>query len=240
MATKEQAIEQDKNEAVLKNNEGTKLFEQEDYEGAVKAFTEAVAHDSKFETAYFNRAMAYRKLGKHSEADLDISKYEALERAQEQQTKEAERQEKGSAGPVQTDKMATVKNDEGLRLLSAGDYQAAITAFTEAIDREPTLQSAYRNRAQAYRRLGRLDEADADLTQVESGKLSLSSVSVPNLGISSAGDVFEKLAYVVAIALGIGFAIGVWAILGTVGLITLFGMALFVWGIKWGWIWFLK
>lgn len=232
---------QDKNEAVLENNEGIKLFEAGDYDGAVKEFAKAIDHDSQFETAYHNRAMALRKLGRHRDADIDLHKLDTIQKAQaEVEKKEKKERKKQEQVAYTTDKLAVMKNDEGLRYLSAGDYQAAITAFTEALTREPNLESAYRNRAQSYRKLGMLQEAEADFQKVGSRGIGIGSIGVRNLRSASAADIFEKIAYGAAFFLSLGFAVGLWALLGTFGVIALFGMALFVWGIKWSWIFFLK
>ena len=238
MSTKEDVLGDNKNQALLKNNEGTQLFQADDLEGAIRAFTEAIREDPRFETAYHNRAMAYRKVGKHREADLDLYQVSSIQKVQERESAQGEKQEKKTVR--ETDKLAIIANDEGLRLLGAGDFQGSIKAFTEAIERDPRLESAYRNRAQAYRRLGMIQEAESDLQHVDSRGLSLSSVGMPKLGISSSAELFEKVAYILAIILAIGFAIFIWAILGPIGVLTLFGGALFVWAIKWGWIWFLK
>ena len=56
-----------------------------------------------------------------------------------------------------------MKANQGRRLLDAGDYEGAITACTEAIELEPGSIGARRTRAEAYRRLGREKEAEADL-----------------------------------------------------------------------------
>ena len=49
------------------------------------------------------------------------------------------------------------------RLIDAGDYDGAIAACTEAIALNSNNAGAYRTRAEAYRRLGREYEANADV-----------------------------------------------------------------------------
>ena len=52
---------------------------------------------------------------------------------------------------------AVARNDEGVRLLHAGDYEGAVAAFTEALAMDPDFETAYRNRASAFeiqKRLG--------------------------------------------------------------------------------------
>ena len=55
------------------------------------------------------------------------------------------------------------KNQEGERLLGAGDLQGAVAAFTVALRDSANFPNALRNRSEAYRRLGRLQDADADI-----------------------------------------------------------------------------
>ena len=57
---------------------------------------------------------------------------------------------------------AADKVDEGARLLSAGDYEGAIAAYTEAIDLDPSFGWAYYYRAEARKRLGMLSKSEAD------------------------------------------------------------------------------
>ena len=66
------------------------------------------------------------------------------------------------------------KNAEGVRLLLAAKYEEAIAAFSEAIDLDPEYISAYRNRAEAYGKLKRDREAEADNEKVRSfGEVNL-------------------------------------------------------------------
>ena len=58
---------------------------------------------------------------------------------------------------------AGAKAIEGASLLNSGDYDGSIAACTESIELNPGQVGAYRTRAQAYRKLGRTAEADADL-----------------------------------------------------------------------------
>ena len=59
------------------------------------------------------------------------------------------------------------KNDDGLRLRQVGDIEGAVEAFTQAITLNPNFESAYRNRAEAFRRLGKTDQATGDLDKAE-------------------------------------------------------------------------
>ena len=63
---------------------------------------------------------------------------------------------------MQVRRAATAKNREGLTLLKTEHYEAAVNAFSDAVLYDPDYARAYRSRAEAYRKLGRLDAAEAD------------------------------------------------------------------------------
>ena len=54
---------------------------------------------------------------------------------------------------------------KGEQLLSAGDVDGAIAAYTEASRLDPEDQQAYFNRAVVYARMGNFDKAIADFTK---------------------------------------------------------------------------
>jgi len=54
-------------------------------------------------------------------------------------------------------------NSEGCQLLKGGQYEEAIERFSEALRLSPAFYDAYRNRAEAYRSLGRTALAESDL-----------------------------------------------------------------------------
>lgn len=60
------------------------------------------------------------------------------------------------------------KIHDGRRLLILGSYRDAVKAFTEVISNHPGLSSAWRYIAEAYRRLGEIEKADAALKEAES------------------------------------------------------------------------
>ena len=78
------------------------------------------------------------------------------------------------------------KNIEGTQLLSTGDDEGAIVAFTEALELNPGFDGALRNRARAYRNLGREQEAVADLSAAEALDAS-SKRDAPDSGVVPAG-----------------------------------------------------
>ena len=56
---------------------------------------------------------------------------------------------------------------QGMVLRGAKDYEASIGMFTEALARNPHLMNVYRYRAEAYRRVGMVNEAQADEDRAE-------------------------------------------------------------------------
>lgn len=57
---------------------------------------------------------------------------------------------------------AARKNQEGLKLLEQGKYEEALRKFDEAIEIDPENASAWLNRSNTYRELGREAEADTN------------------------------------------------------------------------------
>ena len=56
---------------------------------------------------------------------------------------------------------------EGMRRLQAGEYHAAVYAFSAAITIDPHHWTAYFRRAEAHRQLGLEEQADSDLEKAE-------------------------------------------------------------------------
>ena len=126
---------------VDKFSQGVQLLSAGDLNGAIAAFTTVIAIDPDSfhaSAADHRRAEAYLRGG-------------ALSSSQGSETIRA----------------AGQKSLEGWRLLSSGDYEGAIAACTEAIKLLPHSIGAYRTRAEAYERLGRKDEAEADAKAAE-------------------------------------------------------------------------
>ncbi len=67
-----------------------------------------------------------------------------------------------------TNRSGIEKNDEGIKLLHAGEYERALEGFTKAIELYPGFVGAYQNRAEAYRKLGRERDARRDLEKISS------------------------------------------------------------------------
>ncbi|MEZ4710386.1 MAG: tetratricopeptide repeat protein [Caldilineaceae bacterium] len=63
------------------------------------------------------------------------------------------------------DSFAVYYLDEGTQLLADKEFDAALEAFSTAIDKDPKLVDAYAHRAWLYNRLGDTDKAIADMAQ---------------------------------------------------------------------------
>ena len=63
---------------------------------------------------------------------------------------------------------AMTRVNEGIRFVRAREYESSVAAFTEAIELDPSFIGALRSRADAYTKLGKHQEARADLALVES------------------------------------------------------------------------
>ena len=59
-------------------NRGWDYAEQGDYENAIEEYDEAIRLDPQLALAYHVRGLAYQRLGKSTEAELDIAKAKEL------------------------------------------------------------------------------------------------------------------------------------------------------------------
>ena len=156
-------------DAAAKVEEGRRLFQLGEYEGAVAALTEAISLYPRSKTAHSIRAFAYERLGERPKAKEDREAIAAI---------------KSSPLPVTGDEVIA-RNVEGRRLLEAGDPAAALSAFDEAIAAEPEFVDAYRNRAEVHRRLGNEAEAAADSEEASSIEDALRERQADQSGPSS-------------------------------------------------------
>ena len=136
-------------DASAKTEEGRRLFQAGDDEGAVAAFSEAVSLYPRSLTAYSLRSQVYHRLGQPVNATADMQAIAAIRRS--------------AVSPPGEEAVAAV--EEGRRLLDAGDATAAIDQFTSAITNEPDFVEAYRARADAFRMAGNESEAAADMEE---------------------------------------------------------------------------
>jgi tetratricopeptide (TPR) repeat protein len=122
---------------------GIKLFEQKDYDGAIKELSEAIKRDSKLAEAYAYRARAY-----NSKSDYDRGLSDANMAIQLNPT------------------LAIAYYARAYVYLNKEDYNSAISDYTQAIRLDPKYTYAYFNRGLAYQNKGDYNSAIADYTQV--------------------------------------------------------------------------
>ena len=142
----------------------------------------------------------------------------------------------GENTTISREDLAVEKNNEGVSRFKAGDLAGAARAFQEAMNFDPSLDEARENRDMAISRLGYdplTENRDQEARRREK-----------DFDIDSGGESLERLVqyalYALAAVIGIGLMIGIYAILGPVGIVLLIVGCLFVWGIKWSWLFFLK
>ena len=142
----------------------------------------------------------------------------------------------GENTTISREDLAVEKNNEGVSRFKAGDLAGAARAFQEALQFDPSLDEARENRDMAIKRLGR-DPVDDDAELVRTRREE-------DFAVDSGGETLEKLVqyamYALAAVIGIALMVGIYAILGPVGIVLLIVGCLFVWGIKWSWLLFLK
>lgn len=142
----------------------------------------------------------------------------------------------GENTTISREDLAVEKNNEGVSRFKAGDLAGAARAFQEALQFDPSLDEARENRDMAIKRLGR-DPIGDDEELVRTRREE-------DFEVDSGGETLERLVqyamYALAAVIGIALMVGIYAILGPVGIVLLIVGCLFVWGIKWSWLLFLK
>lgn len=132
--------------------------------------------------------------------------------------------------------LAVEKNNEGVSRFKAGDLAGAARAFHEALGFDPSLDEARENRDMAISRLG-YDPLTED-RDVEARRRER------DFDVDTGGETLEKLIqyalYALAAVIGVALLIGIYSILGPVGIVLLIVGCVFVWAIKWSWLFFLK
>jgi tetratricopeptide (TPR) repeat protein len=124
-------------------NNGTKYYEQEDYEKAVSEFSKAIALSPNHTNAYFNRGLACSDRGDYAEAIADYT--------------QAIRIDPNNAGAY---------NNRGNAYNGKKDYDRAIADYTQALRINPNYAKAYGNRGNAHYNMANYDKAITDYTQV--------------------------------------------------------------------------
>lgn len=132
--------------------------------------------------------------------------------------------------------LAVEKNNEGVSRFKAGDLAGAARAFNEALQFDSSLDEARENRDMAIKRLGYdplTEDRDVEARRREK-----------DFDVDTGGQVLERLVqyamYALAAVIGIALLVGIFSILGWLGITLLIVGALFVWGIKWSWLFLVK
>ena len=122
-----------------------------DYPGAVSDFTNAILYNPTEKESYYNRALALKASGKINEAIADYDKYISL-------------------NTDNTRYLADGYQNRGVAKTIIKDYAGAVADLTVAIKLFPEDAVLYTNRADAYRKMGKIALATADETKAASLK----------------------------------------------------------------------
>jgi tetratricopeptide (TPR) repeat protein len=141
--TAQELLEQGLKYVAALNNQGDALATQEDFDGALNNFDEAIRLKPDYALAYSNRSDILVRKGDFNGAVQDSTKAIELD-----------------------PNFAGAYNNRGVALIGKQDYTGAIRDFTRAIDlKYNNLHLAYFNRGIARKNLGDLDGAIQDYTE---------------------------------------------------------------------------
>jgi tetratricopeptide (TPR) repeat protein len=84
-------------DAVRKNVEGLKLYQEGKYEEALRKYNEAIEMDAGYAAPWINRSAVHRKLGREADADDDMKWYESLRQAERTEKVKQRREAEASA-----------------------------------------------------------------------------------------------------------------------------------------------
>jgi hypothetical protein len=142
----------------------------------------------------------------------------------------------GENSTISNADLAVEKNNEGVSRFKAGDLAGAAKAFNEALQFDASLDEARENRDMAIKRLGYdplTEDRDVEARRREK-----------DFEVDTGGEGLERLVqyamYALAASIGVALLIGIYSILGPVGIILMIVGCAFVWGIKWSWLLLLK
>jgi Tfp pilus assembly protein PilF len=162
------------NPAIEAYNQGTAAFEKRDFATASQMFEEAVTHDPEFRQAWGALSVVYLEVGKNQEAVEAAEKAIALGSTDVmvlQSRWEAYRNlgDEARAAQAQEDLIKTGNAaeeakkvyNEGVKLLKAGDEEAAYAKFQSAVRFDPNLRAAQLAVATTALKVERYAEAEA-------------------------------------------------------------------------------
>jgi tetratricopeptide (TPR) repeat protein len=122
---------------------GNSYFNNEEYDNAIKAYSQAISIYAEFFDAYHNRGLAYYKKGKYEEAISDFSRVIGKNPQSVQDY-----------------------NSRALAYLKTGQFTYAVDDYSKVISMSPNSAEAYHNRGIAYANSGKYDEAIDDYNKV--------------------------------------------------------------------------
>ena len=139
---------------------GVECYNNNDFEGAIKDYTKAIAIDSDFIDAYNDRGAVYYEIGKYEDAINDYTKVISLK----SDCKEA-------------------YNNRGASYSALKKYKDAINDYNEALNIDSEYKWSYNNRGIIYSRFGKYEDAINDF---ESAIKLDSNFNMPyfNMGIT--------------------------------------------------------
>ena len=169
----DKAIELDPKFASAYNNRGYAYNDLGEYNKAIPDLDKAIELDPKFASAYNNRGHTYNELGESDKAISDLDKAIELDpkdavaynnrgyayNGLEEYDKAISDFEKA----IELDPMnANPYKHYGVTLKKRGDFAKALELITKAIELNPKYKEAYEERAEVYRSLGKIVEAEKD------------------------------------------------------------------------------
>jgi len=141
-ATEKERKERNRMTAWDFNRQGDRYYDLEQYEEAVKSYTEAIQLQANNSMFYNNRGCAYGGLGEYDKAISDYNKAIELDSFN-----------------------STAYHNRGYTYNNLKEYEKAISDYGKAIELSPNNATAYNNRGSIYIVLGRTDEAISDLNK---------------------------------------------------------------------------
>ncbi|MBR1396257.1 MAG: tetratricopeptide repeat protein [Selenomonadaceae bacterium] len=128
--------------AAQRFEEGNKLYDNGDYNGAISKYTEAIQFKPDYDTAYVNRSYAYFTLQNYTQAIADCTKAIEL-----------------------NPNYGMAYNNRGIAYDELQNYEAAIADYTKAIELNPNFDMAYSNRGNSYYDLQQYNQAIDNYTK---------------------------------------------------------------------------
>ena len=138
-------------EDVNPTDQGMAYFEQRDYKKAIEAFDEAIKLDPRDAVAYYNRGVAYNRIGQVDEGGA--ARYQhAIQDFDE---------------AIRLNPQADAYFNRGVVYRNLGQFERAIEDFGEAIRLNPQQAEAYYTRGAVYGVIGKSIEAERDFARAK-------------------------------------------------------------------------